>query len=192
MTRVAGAGQTLSGADRRRLLQVAREAIVAHLAGRAYRPPAADGALAEARGAFVSLHGRAEGDLRGCVGRLESDEPLVVTVARMAVAAAVHDGRFDPVRREELDRLWLEVSALGELRPIRPEEIEVGKDGLIVSCSGRRGVLLPQVAVEHGWDADTFLDRTCGKAGLPAGAWRRPEASLQAFTAEVFGEETEG
>ena len=184
-------GQALSGADRRRLLEVARAAIVAHLAGRAYQPPETSGSLGEARGAFVSLHGRAEGDLRGCVGRMESDEPLVLTVARMAVAAASHDGRFDPVRADELDRLWVEVSALGPLRPVRPEEIEVGRDGIVVSCSGRRGVLLPQVAVEHGWAPETFLDRTCHKAGLPAGAWRRPEASLQAFTAEVFGEEGE-
>jgi uncharacterized protein len=189
---VTATGQALSAADRRRLLEVAREAIVAHLAGRAYRPPEASGPLGEARGAFVSLHGREEGDLRGCVGRMESDEPLVLTVARMAVAAAIHDGRFEPVRAEELDRLWLEVSALGPLRPIRPEEVEVGRDGIVVSCSGRRGVLLPQVAVEHDWNAETFLDRTCSKAGLPAGAWRRPEASLLAFTAEVFGEEGEG
>ena len=93
---------------------------------------------------------------------------------------------------ERLDRLWVEVSALGPLRPVRPEEIKVGRDGIVVSCSGRRGVLLPQVAVEQGWGPETFLDRTCGKAGLPPGAWRRPEASLHAFTAEVFGEGAEG
>jgi uncharacterized protein (TIGR00296 family) len=75
------------------------------------------------------------------------------------------------------------------MRAVRPEEVEVGRDGLLVSYAGRRGVLLPQVPVEHGWDRETFLDKTCGKAGLPADTWRRPEAKLLAFVAEVFGEE---
>ena len=179
----------LSGEDRRLLLRVAREAIVAHLEGRDYRPPEGSPAVREARAAFVSLHRREDDDLRGCVGVMESEEPLAVNVARMAVAAATHDGRFAAVTRDELPGLVLEISVLGPMRAVRPEEVEVGRDGLLVSCAGRRGVLLPQVPVEHGWDRETFLDRTCGKAGLPADAWRRPDASLLAFAAEVFGEE---
>ena len=135
----------LSEEDRRLLLRVAREALAAHFAGQTYRPGAAAGAVGEARGAFVSLHRRDDDDLRGCVGQIESAEPLVETVARMAVAAATHDGRFEAVTREELPELVVEISALGPMRAVRPEEVEVGRDGLIVSCADRRGVLLPQV-----------------------------------------------
>jgi len=182
----------LGAEDRRFLLQVAREALRAHLAGRVYRPPEGGPGVRALRGAFVSLHRREDDDLRGCVGLMRSDEPLVETVARMAVAAASHDGRFSPVAPEELPGLVIQVSALGPVHPVRPEQVEVGRHGLVVACGGRRGVLLPQVPVEHGWDRETFLDRTCGKAGLPAGAWRRPDATLHVFTAEVFGEEGKG
>jgi AmmeMemoRadiSam system protein A len=120
---------------------------------------------------------------------MDSREPLLATVTRVAVAAATADGRFDPVSPEELDDLTLEVSALGPLREVHPPEIEVGQHGLLLRRGERHGVLLPQVAVEHGWDRDTFLDRACGKAGLPAGAWREPGVQILAFTAEVFGEE---
>jgi AmmeMemoRadiSam system protein A len=119
---------------------------------------------------------------------MEAREGLLVTVARVAVAAATADGRFDPVSREELDSLTLEVSALGPLREVQPPEIEVGQHGLLLRSGERHGVLLPQVAVEHGWDRDTFLDRACWKAGLPAGAWRQEGVQILAFTAEVFGE----
>lgn len=178
----------LSEEERRLLLRVAREALVAHFAGLAYRPPAVGGAVAEPRGAFVSLHRRDDDDLRGCVGQIETAEPLIETVARMAVAAATHDGRFDAVTRDELSELVVEISALGPMRTVKPEQLEVGRDGLIVSYADRRGVLLPQVPVEHGWDRETFLAKTCGKAGLPADTWRRPDVKLRAFTAEVFGE----
>jgi len=180
--------RVLSEEDRRLLLRVAREALAAHFAGRAYVPPLAVGAAGEPRGAFVSLHRREDDDLRGCVGQMESALPLVETVARMAVAAAVHDGRFEAVTRDELPELVVEISALGPMRAVEPEQVEVGRDGLIVSYADRRGVLLPQVAVEHGWDRETFLGKTCGKAGLPADTWRRPDVTLLAFTAEVFGE----
>jgi AmmeMemoRadiSam system protein A len=123
------------------------------------------------------------------VGVLESSDPLSETVARMAVAAARSDRRFDPVREDELCEIVIEISALGELRDIRPEEIEIGRDGLLVREGARQGVLLPQVAAERGWDRLTFLEKTCAKAGLPAGAWRRPGARLLAFTATVFAED---
>lgn len=179
----------LSEEERRLLLRVAREALAAHYAGQAYRPPEAIGAAGEPRGAFVSLHRREDDDLRGCVGQMESALPLVETVARMAVAAATHDGRFEPVTREELPELLVEISALGPMRAVAPEEVEVGRDGLVVSYADRRGVLLPQVPLQHGWDRETFLGKTCGKAGLPADTWRRPDVWLVAFTAEVFGED---
>jgi uncharacterized protein (TIGR00296 family) len=99
------------------------------------------------------------------------------------------DCRFAPVTAKELPRLRIEVSALGPLRPIRPEEVEVGRHGLLISYGGRRGVLLPQVPVEHGWDRESFLDHTCIKAGLPPDTWRKPGVELLGFAAEVVEEE---
>ncbi len=175
--------------ERRLLLQAARSAIEAHLSGTRCPRPEAQGALAEARGAFVTLRRRRDGELRGCVGLLRSERALVETVSTMAVAAASEDGRFEPVARAELPGLTIEISALGPLLPIRPEEVEVGRHGLLISRGRRRGVLLPQVPIEHGWDRETFLAHTCWKAGLPEDAWRDPAAELLGFTATVFAEE---
>jgi len=183
------AGAALSDGDRQRLLGVARGAIAARFAGRTFKPEVEPGSvLAEKRGAFVTLHEASTGDLRGCIGRLDSDLSLAETVASMAVAAATTDVRFVPVAADQLRDLRIEISALGPLVPIRPEDVEVGRHGLVVSHSGRRGVLLPQVPTEHGWDREEFLDHTCVKAGLLPGAWREEGADLRAFTAEVFGE----
>lgn len=143
-------------------------------------------ALVEPRGAFTTLH--LEGKLRGCVGYVQALKPLVQTVAETAVSAAFYDPRFLPVTREEARRLKIEISVLSLPRPVRPEEVAPGVHGLIVSQSGRRGLLLPQVATEYDWDAETLLQQTCLKAGLPPDAWRHG-ATLEAFTAEVFGEE---
>lgn len=174
-------------ADRRALLAIARDAIAARLAGRRYELPAPAGALAEPLGAFVTLR-RRDGELRGCIGRMVSDEPLAETVAAMAAAAATEDGRFEPVTAAELPSIVVEISVLGPMRPIRTGDVEVGVHGLMVRCGSRRGVLLPQVPLEYGWDRETFLAHTCRKAGLPADAWRRPECEWLAFTATVFGE----
>jgi len=178
----------LTGGERHVLLETAREAIAAHFQGRRAQLAAAAGALAEKRGAFVTLH-RPDGELRGCVGLMQSDRSLLDTVARMAVAAATEDGRFDPVTEGELEGLRIEISALGPLEPIRPEAVEVGRHGLLISYGDRRGVLLPQVPVEQGWDRETFLAHTCWKAGLPEDTWRKPGVELLGFTATVFGEE---
>ena len=174
---------------RRALLAIARTAIAERLAGRRPARPSGEGVLAEPRGAFVTLRRKDDGELRGCVGRMAAEDPLAETVAEMAVAAATEDGRFDPVSAGELPSLSIEISALGPMRDIRPEEVEVGVHGLMLRCGARRGVLLPQVPVEQQWDRETFLAHTCKKAGLPADAWRRPDCELVAFTATVFGEE---
>ncbi len=179
----------LTAEEERALLGAARESIAARLEGRAPRLPAAQGGLLRPQGAFVSLHRRSDGELRGCVGTMRSEEPLVATVARMAVAAAFEDGRFAPLRAPELPGVRLEISVLSPLEPIRPEDVVVGRHGLLIGRGGRRGVLLPQVPVEHGWDKETFLVRLCAKAGLPPEAWRDPAAELAAFTARVFAEE---
>jgi AmmeMemoRadiSam system protein A len=169
--------------DRAALLGIARAA-VRHRLGVGPAPALpATGPLCEPRGAFVTL--RVKGELRGCVGTLSPDGPLARTVERMAAAAATEDPRFEPVRPEELDDLDLTVSALGERRRMRdPADIEVGRHGLVVRLGWQRGTLLPQVAVEEGWDALTFLERTCLKAGLPPQAWRDPEAVVELFPAE--------
>lgn len=176
------------GPDSRKvLLGIARESIRAHLEGRDYQPDLPDDpALIWNSGAFVTL--RCEGALRGCIGSLEGTRPLYLTVAEMACSAAFHDPRFAPLSAAEFEGTGLEISVLTPLRTLEdPRLVEVGRHGLIVSRGSRRGVLLPQVPVQFGWDRETFLEQTCRKAGLPPDAWRQG-ALLQAFEAEVFSE----
>ena len=130
-----------------------------------------------------------DGELRGCIGHLSPEVPLAETVARVAVAAATEDPRFGAVTRDELDALRLEVSVLSTYEPIAPDAIEVGRHGLLLRGRGRSGLLLPQVAPEHGLDREAFLAAVCRKAGLPKDAWREPDCQLYGFTADVFGEE---
>ena len=184
----AAASLELGALERRSLLRAAREAIAAHIAGRRAELPPATGGLAWPRGAFVTLRRAADDELRGCVGQMEADEPLLETVASMAAAAATRDGRFTPVSASELDSLRIEISVLSPLEPIQPADVEVGRHGLLLRCGDQRGVLLPQVPVEHGWDREAFLAHTCEKAGLPPDTWRRPGVDIQGFTATVFGE----
>src|SRR5436309_3209920 len=109
------------------------------------------------------------------------------TVAETARAAAFEDSRFWPVTPDEAPELEVSLSILSQLKPIRAEEVEIGKHGLLISMAGHRGLLLPQVPAEHGWDRITFLEQTCKKAGLPLNGWQTG-AKLEAFTAEVFGD----
>jgi AmmeMemoRadiSam system protein A len=125
--------------------------------------------------------------LRGCVGYAVPIAPLYRAVAETARAAAFEDSRFLPVTKEEGLRLEVSLSVLSRLFPIHPEAVEVGRHGLVISDGARRGLLLPQVSVENGWDRETFLDQTCRKAGLPQDAWRR-NATIEAFTAEIFAD----
>ncbi len=184
--------EVLSAAARQRLLAMARRAIEGQLSGE----PLAEEDLGELRaelerrsGAFVTLTRRADGELRGCVGVPEPLYRLDKAVARAAVAAALYDGRFDPVDPAELPELSLHVSVLGDLRPAEPAQVEVGRHGLVVRYAGRSGLLLPQVAAERGWDRERFLGETCRKAGLPSDSWRKPGCEVLVFTAIVFGEE---
>lgn len=142
--------------------------------------------LAEPRGAFTTLH--LLGDLRGCIGYVLPTGSLYQTVAETARAAAFDDPRFRPVTEDEAPYLTIEISVLSVPQPVRPDHIEVGRHGLIVSAGARRGLLLPQVPLQWGWDRETFLAQTCVKAGLPPDKWQHG-AEIQAFTAEVFGEE---
>jgi len=131
---------------------------------------------------FVSLHGR--GRLRGCLGHIEADVPLVTATAMMAEAVTAEDPRFNPVQPHELDGMEVEVSVLSPLRPIAPDEVVPGRDGLMIRRGRHAGLLLPQVATEWHMDRPAFLEALCQKAMLPAGAWQDPASELRGFTVQ--------
>ena len=174
--------------DRAVLLRIAREAVASEVGGVPVGSSAAARELPGASGVFVTLKRR--GELRGCIGTLQCRAGLAEEVARTARESATQDPRFPPVAMEEIPELSLEISVLGPLEPIDPTEagaIVVGRHGLVVEQGLRRGLLLPQVATEWGWNAEQFLRQTCRKAGLPDEAWRHG-ARVFRFEAEVFGE----
>jgi AmmeMemoRadiSam system protein A len=174
-------------ADRRLLLQLARESIAAHVSGLPVPTPALAGIFGRRGGGFVSLHTN-EGSLRGCIGHLEEHDPLGQVIVRCAVAAASEDPRFPKLTRKELHTIQIEVSLLGPIEAIAgPLDIEIGRHGLVIQRGRSRGLLLPQVATEWQWDAHAFLAHTCRKAGLSEDSWRNG-ATLWRFEAEVFGE----
>ena len=180
----------LNQSQRRWLLRLARQSIAAGLEGKAAAVDATqlDGDLQRPAGAFVTLTTH-QGDLRGCIGSIEAREPLYQAVMSSAVSAALRDPRFPLVSIDELDSLELEISVMGPLEVVaNTEEIEVGRDGLIISRGRFTGLLLPQVATDYGWDRETFLSQTCVKAGLARDAWRGGDCRMQRFSAEVFGE----
>jgi AmmeMemoRadiSam system protein A len=172
--------------ERQELLRVAHQAVEAHLEGERWRPVASGPHLDEPRGAFTTIH--VDGALHGCVGYVGAVTPLIQTIAETAVSAAFQDPRFPKIHPDEAARMKVEISVLSLPFAITPEQVEVGVHGLIISHHGRRGLLLPQVATEHQLSREQFLEMTCMKAGLSRDAWRKG-AELEAFTAEVFGEE---
>lgn len=175
-----------SAEERGMLLRLAHLAIDAALQDRSLDLTPPNEHLAEGRGAFTTLH--LNGKLRGCIGYVFPTQSLYRTVAETAKSAAFDDPRFHAVTADEAAALKIEISVLSPLRPISPEEVIIGKHGLVVTHGGRRGLLLPQVPVEWEWSRTTFLEQTCLKAGLPPDAWLRG-AELHAFSAEIFGEE---
>lgn len=193
MTDHAMTDHTLTRDEKDFLRDLAHEAVAAAAAGRAAPDPMAlaesrgltpGPALLEHRGAFVTL--TRGGNLRGCIGYIEGIKPLIEAVADNAASAAVRDPRFPPVTPDEVPDLELEVSALSPLRAVPgPEDIVIGRHGILLEKNGRRAVFLPQVAVEQGWDLETTLGHLCLKAGLPPHAWQEG-ARFQVFTAEVF------
>jgi uncharacterized protein len=181
----------ISAAGRRRLLDLARRAIESAVRGHPapeLAPAATDDELQRRGGAFVTLTAK-DGALRGCVGVPQPVYRVDEAVVHAAVAAALHDRRFDPVGLAELAGLGVHVSVLGALRATSAERVEVGVHGLVIRHAGRSGLLLPQVPVEQGWDRARFLEETCRKAGLPPGTWRDPACELLAFTATVFSDD---
>jgi uncharacterized protein len=171
--------------ERLLLLRLAHDSIQSALEKReiSFDPPTSH--LAEPRGVFTSLH--LQGELRGCVGYVFPVDSVYRAVAETARAAAFEDSRFAPVTADQAPHLEIELSILSPPQSIAPEAIEIGRHGLLITMHGHRGLLLPQVPVEHGWNPETFLEQTCRKAGLPMDAWKHG-AKIETFTAEVFGQ----
>jgi AmmeMemoRadiSam system protein A len=174
--------------DRQTALRLARNAIRQFLeSGNELKPPD-DATFDEFRGVFVSL--KMDGELRGCIGYSEPQAPLGLTIVRCAIHSATQDPRFLPLTAAELDQVRIEISILTPLQKVNdPAEILVGTHGIFIAAGLHRGLLLPQVAIEHRWDRETFLRFSCQKAGLYDDAWKSPNTSIYVFSAEVFGEE---
>lgn len=179
----------LSAGEGRELVVLARRALEAHFAGKAttfsseVNVRSRDGI----GGVFATL--KLDGELRGCIGYVLPEVDLVETTMRAVVAAATGDPRFRTVRAEELGRIAISVSVLTELVVVDDlEEIEVGRDGLVVEKEGARGLLLPQVAAERGWNRERFLAETCIKAGLRPDGWKDSGAVILRFETEYFDE----
>jgi AmmeMemoRadiSam system protein A len=137
-------------------------------------------------GAFVTI--RIKGELRGCIGYPEPELPLIEVIERCAVSAAMSDPRFPALSLAEWSEIDVELSVLGPIEPVHDiADVIIGRHGLIVKFGRRRGLLLPQVAIEWKWNAVQFAAQTCVKAGLPTDAWQKG-AKLFKFEAEVFGE----
>jgi AmmeMemoRadiSam system protein A len=174
--------------EKRALLQIARSAIRSVLENREPDYPPEPGAGVEQKaGVFVTL--RLQGKLRGCVGLIESDRPLKVTVGEVARKAAFEDPRFQPLTVTELESAEFEVSILSQLQPLKLfDELEVGLHGIIVESGAHRGLLLPQVALEFGWNREEFVNAVLQKAGLPSTAVSDPSTRFYSFLTERITE----
>lgn len=181
-TEIQSAG--FSSEEQAELLRIARDALVTYVTeGQVPAETPAHLVLSAPGAAFVTL--RSGGRLRGCIGYTEPHAPLYRTVQECIIAAATEDPRFPRVTAGEAEEVRIEISVLTPLLPVRPEDVQEGVHGLMIQKGAKRGLLLPQVAVEHGWDRETYLSQVCAKAGLPADAWKE-DAELYSFTAEVF------
>ncbi len=181
----------LGNEEKQILLNLARNTVINVVDGDELPPlPEGPPGIKQPMGAFVTLY--LEGQLRGCIGMLEARAPLDETIREMAEAAAMRDHRFQPVTPQEIPDIDIEISALSPLRKITDiNEIEIGTHGIWITKGVNRGVLLPQVATEQGWDRITFLQETCRKAGIPPNAWEDPNTIIEIFSAEIFGEKDE-
>ena len=178
---------SLSEADRRQLLRLARQSVVEAVShGELPGQVPHDGVFGQRRDVFVTL--RSEGRLRGCIGVVDVEEPLGESLVRCAATAALQDPRFAPLRPDDLAGLEIEISLLSPPIGMEPSDIEIGRHGLLISRNTHRGLLLPQVAVEHRLTREQFLDEACRKAFLPRGAWREPDTQVLGFTCEVVSD----
>lgn len=176
---------TLSEAQKRELLDLARTTVTSHVRGGKLPDATAAHPLLKAdRATFVTING-AGGRLRGCIGTIVPQTSLKASVIANAVSAASHDSRFSPVRPDELAGLHYEVTILSPLSPLQDiKDIQIGRHGLYLEKDGRSSVFLPQVPLEQGWDLTTYLSELSRKAGLGPEGWIG--ARLSTFTAEVI------
>ncbi len=182
-------------ADGKKLVSLARKSIEYFCAaGMLLAEPCKDKKLMQQRGVFVTLHSFPEKELMGCIGFPYPLKPLWNAVKEAAVEAAFHDPRFAPMQASELEKVIIEISILSMPEEIRgerkllPQKIEIGKNGLIVKRKLYSGLLLPQVASEQKWNAETFLQHCCLKAGLPAKSWQMNGTLVFKFQAQIFSE----
>jgi len=193
---MGGFVEELTREQQEKLLALARSVIFESLHGRKPHAPDftsdfADAIFSEKRGAFVTLHRK--GKLRGCIGYIIGMKNIPDTVVDMALASAFKDPRFPSLTLDEYSDIDIEISVLTPIVPVQDiSEIQVGRDGLIISNGYRSGLLLPQVAVEYNWDLAQFLEHTCYKAGLSGSAWKQPGVKIEKFSAQVFGEKEFG
>jgi AmmeMemoRadiSam system protein A len=171
--------------QQKQLLDLARNVILSHFDHHKVHKPE-DPAFQEKKGVFVSLH--LHGKLRGCIGYVKGVSSIVDSVVEMAHAAAFKDERFTPVAKDEVEALDIEISILGDMLPVASkDEIQIGRDGLMLHYRWASGLLLPQVAVEWKWDVNEYLKQICRKTGVPDGSWSAEGAVLYRFEAQVFG-----
>ncbi len=179
----------LSPELQQKVLQIARDTIECYIRTQA-KPDdieVPESELQQKAGAFVTI--KTHGRLRGCIGHIEGVQPLYKTIMDMAIAASTQDPRFPPMREDELAAMHLEISVMTPLRRVEAaEEVEVGMHGILMRRGFRSGLLLPQVATEHHWDRETFLEHTCMKAGLSPHDWQDPQTEIYIFSAQVFHE----
>lgn len=178
----------LSSTEKKVLLTIARQSIVSYVNGAEMCVvPREERRLNMKHGCFVTI--KQHGKLRGCIGNFQSELPLFKEVSAIAVASASQDPRFYPLKKQDIDSISLEISVLSPLKKIEDiENIIVGTHGIYLEKGYYRGVLLPQVAVDHHWDRTTFLNQTCIKAGLPTTAWQESDADIYIFDAQIFAE----
>jgi len=175
---------SLSESDRKNILDLARQAVVEAVCRKRPLENIPQTELFEPHcGVFVTLHVARK--LRGCIGVVQAKERLGESIARCAASAALEDSRFSPIDPEDLPAMAIEVSLLSPLELIQPDQIEIGRHGLLVEQGIRSGLLLPQVAVRHNLGREEFLKETCHKAGLPKDAWKAPDARIYGFTCEI-------
>ena len=179
----------LSAQFRLKLLRVARQSLENFLEnGERIQFPTEIPELLEKRSVFVTLRNREHGNLRGCIGQSKPRYPLIEAVAKTVISSAVDDTRFPSLTLDELPDLLIEINVLSPLSHSKPEDVKIGKHGLMINKGSKGALFLPEVAVSNGWDLHTFLDELCRKADLPEGIWQERESELYVFESEAWGE----
>ncbi len=179
----------LSAQFRLKLLRVARQSLENFLDnGNLIQFPTEIPELLEKRAVFVTLRNRDHGDLRGCLGQSKPRYPLIEAVAKTVISSAVDDTRFPSLTLDELPDLLIEINVLSPLAPSKPEDVKIGKHGLMINKGSKGAIFLPEVAVSNGWDLHTFLEELCRKANLSEGSWHDCEAELYVFESEAWDE----